>query len=104
MEIDNFAPMCPSCNSEKGSFDLLYLRGERKRRSLEELNNDVMVIYIRQMYLLGRRNGRLDNELEGRDGFAVKYLLWKFGQNLPTSAHTEAFNRIGIAATPLPMG
>jgi hypothetical protein len=102
--IDNFAPMCRSCNSQKGTFDLLYWWGERKRRTLEELNDDVIVVYIRQKYLLYERNGCLDDKLEGRDGFASKYLLWKFGQNLPTSAHTEAFNRIGIAATPLPVG
>lgn len=99
--IDDFAPMCPTCNSEKGSFDLLYWWGERKHRTLEELNDDVMVVYIRQKYLVDERNGSLDNKLEGRDGFAAEHLLWKFGQNLPTSEHTAAFNRIRIAATPL---
>ena len=34
--IDDFAPICPTCNSEKGSFNLLYWWGERKHRTLEE--------------------------------------------------------------------
>jgi len=86
---ENFAPMCAKCNSSKGSKDMLEWWAVQGK-TLELLNPDVMVVFVRIMYFLLSENGLLDTPAPG----PTTYLLDRFAASLPTQQHIDAFNNI----------
>ena len=86
---DNFAPMCPRCNSSKGDQDLpeWWLK---KGRTLWSLDPDVIVQYCRVMYPHLAKLEMLDSPAPE----PVIRLLSQFSDSLPTVEHTAAFNDI----------
>jgi hypothetical protein len=48
--IENFAPLCRSCNSSKGDRDLLEWWIDVRQRTLGALNLDALCVYLRLMY------------------------------------------------------
>ncbi len=82
----NYMPLCRSCNSSKGSNDLLHWWIVKKQRSVLELPAEVLTAYARLTYALYLRTGREGKPIEPALGHAVKELL----DQLPTSAHRRA--------------
>ena len=92
--IQNFAPMCPYCNSRKGKFDLMYWWWAKKGKTLLDLNPDVIVVYVRGKYTQLLERGTLEEQPDA----ATELLLGHFATTLPTLAHRDAFKAIPARA------
>jgi len=88
----NWAPSCRRCNSSKGKKDLIEWTAV-KGESLNTLDLDVLVIYVRNMFKLLEAEGSLDTPASG----PVRFLLGMFAASLPTKGHTDAFDAIKAA-------
>ena len=100
---ENWSPICKKCNPSKNDMDLIEWWAYQGR-TLDTLDNDVLVVYVRSMYTVLASEESLDTPAPG----TLCFVLAQFAASLPTQAHTDAFNGISAAAlqqmTPLPVG
>ena len=89
---ENAALLCNRCNASKNNRDLL-VWWAKKNKYLDDLNLDVLIVYVRNMYRLLAEEGRLDDEAPA----GIKFLIGCFALSLPTTAHAEAFLQIGVS-------
>ncbi len=85
--VDNFGPMCPRCNSSKGTRDALEWLAGKKSFNLNTMNLEILVAYTRQMFILVSGLGQLENVVNGPKDFLIR----QFASTLPTPEHQDAF-------------
>jgi len=61
--IENFAPLCKSCNSSKGPRDLLEWWVSYQRKTIARLNLDALCVYLRLTYQILEKENRLAEEV-----------------------------------------
>lgn len=60
--IENFAPLCRSCNSSKGAKDLIEWWTEDNGKTIDSLNLDALCVYLRLMHQILETQRSLQNE------------------------------------------
>ena len=87
---ENAALLCGKCNSSKNDRDLL-VWWAKMNRYLDDLDLDVLTVYVRNMFRLLDEEGRLYDDCP----LQVNFLIECFASRLPSDGHTEAFLEIG---------
>ncbi len=63
--IENFSPLCAKCNSSKGKKDLIDWWVNHQNKSGATLPLDVVVVYVRFMFQILEKQGKLNESAPG---------------------------------------